>query len=53
MASLMTALKETTKNNNLEPRIDSLWFNALIARVKEIANVNSVPIVSGGIMYSV
>lgn len=33
--------------------IDSLWFNALIARVKEIANVDSVPIVSGGIMYSV
>lgn len=33
--------------------IDSLWFNALIARIKEIANVDSVPIVSGGIMYSV
>jgi hypothetical protein len=33
--------------------IDSLWFNALIARVKEIANMDSVPIVSGGIMYSV
>ena len=32
--------------------IDSLWFNALIARIKEIANVDSVPIVSGGIMYS-
>ena len=28
-------------------------FNALIARIKEIANVDSVPIVSGGIMYSV
>jgi len=33
--------------------IDSLWFNALIARIKEIASVDSVPIVSGGIMYSV
>jgi hypothetical protein len=33
--------------------IDCLWFNALIARIKEIANVDSVPIVSGGIMYSV
>ena len=33
--------------------IDSLWFNALIARIKEIANVGSVPIVSGGIMYTV
>ena len=28
--------------------IDSLWFNAIIARVKELADVNSVPIVSGG-----
>ena len=33
--------------------IDSLWFNAIIARVKELANVNSVPIVSGGVMYSI
>ncbi len=32
--------------------IDSLWFNALIARIKELANVNLVNIVSGGIMYS-
>jgi len=33
--------------------IDSLWFNALIARIKEVANVDAVPIVSGGIMYAV
>ena len=33
--------------------IDSLWFNALIARIKEVANVGAVPIVSGGIMYTV
>ena len=33
--------------------IDSLWFNALIARIKEVANVDAVPIVSGGIMYTV
>lgn len=33
--------------------IDSLWFNAIIARIKEIARVEFVPIVSGGIMYSV
>jgi hypothetical protein len=33
--------------------IDTLWFNAVIARIKEIGNVETVPIVSGGIMYSV
>ncbi|HEU4824092.1 MAG TPA: hypothetical protein VFS97_11760 [Nitrososphaeraceae archaeon] len=33
--------------------IDSLWFNAIIARVKELASVNSVPIVSGGVMYAI
>src|SRR5215213_9046600 len=33
--------------------IDSLWFNAIIARIKEVAKVEQVPIVSGGIMYSV
>jgi hypothetical protein len=33
--------------------IDSLWFNAIIARTKELAGVEFVPIVSGGIMYSV
>jgi len=33
--------------------IDSLWFNAIIARTKELAGVKFVPIVSGGIMYSV
>jgi hypothetical protein len=33
--------------------IDSLWFNAIIANVKELANVEFVPIVSGGIMYSI
>jgi hypothetical protein len=33
--------------------IDSLWFNAIIANVKDLANVEYVPIVSGGIMYSI
>jgi hypothetical protein len=33
--------------------IDSLWFNAIIARIKELASVEFVPIVSGGIMYSI
>ena len=33
--------------------IDSLWFNAIIARIKELSNLESIPIVSGGIMYSV
>ena len=33
--------------------IDSLWFNAIIARIKEVSKVEQVPIVSGGIMYSI
>lgn len=33
--------------------IDSLWFNAIIARIKEISNLDFIPIVSGGIMYSI
>jgi len=33
--------------------IDSLWFNAIIARIKELSNLESIPIVSGGIMYSI
>lgn len=33
--------------------IDSLWFNAIIASIKELAKVEFVPIVSGGIMYSI
>ena len=33
--------------------IDSLWFNAIIASIKERASVEFVPIVSGGVMYSV
>jgi hypothetical protein len=33
--------------------IDSLWFNAIIAKIKELANIEYVPIVSGGMMYSV
>jgi hypothetical protein len=33
--------------------IDSLWFNAIIARVKDLADVNSIPIVSGGVMYAI
>jgi hypothetical protein len=33
--------------------IDSLWFNAIIARIKEVAKVDQVPIVSGGVMYSI
>ena len=33
--------------------IDSLWFNTIIAMVKELASVISVPIVSGGIMYAI
>jgi hypothetical protein len=33
--------------------IDSLWFNAIIARIKDEAKVDQIPIVSGGIMYSV
>ena len=33
--------------------IDSLWFNAIIARIKELAGVNSIPVVSGGVMYAI
>ena len=33
--------------------IDTLWFNAIIARIKEVAKVEQVPIVSGGIMYTI
>jgi hypothetical protein len=33
--------------------IDSLWFNAIIARIKELSRLESIPIVSGGIMYSI
>jgi hypothetical protein len=33
--------------------IDSLWFNAIIATVKELSKVESVPIVTGGMMYSI
>lgn len=33
--------------------IDSLWFNAVIARIKEISDLTSVPIVTGGVMYTV
>ncbi len=31
--------------------IDSLWLNAVVARVKEMAGVEFVTLVSGGIMY--
>jgi hypothetical protein len=31
--------------------IDSLWLNALVARVKELASVEFVTLVSGGMMY--
>ena len=31
--------------------IDSLWLNALIARTKELASVEFVTLVSGGMMY--
>ncbi|HJU35684.1 MAG TPA: hypothetical protein VJ695_11240 [Nitrososphaera sp.] len=31
--------------------IDSLWLNALVARAKELAGVEFVTLVSGGIMY--
>jgi hypothetical protein len=33
--------------------IDSLWFNAIVARVKELSDLTAIPIVSGGIMYCV
>ena len=31
--------------------IDSLWLNAVVAKVKELAGVEFVTIVSGGMMY--
>jgi len=31
--------------------IDSLWLNAVVARVKELAGVDFVTLVSGGMMY--
>jgi BioD-like phosphotransacetylase family protein len=31
--------------------IDSLWLNAVVARVKELAKVEFVTVVSGGMMY--
>ncbi len=31
--------------------IDSLWLNAVVARAKELASVEFVTLVSGGIMY--
>jgi len=31
--------------------IDSLWLNAIVARTKELAGVEFVTIVSGGMMY--
>lgn len=31
--------------------IDSLWLNAIIARVKELADVKFVTLVSGGMMH--
>jgi hypothetical protein len=31
--------------------IDSLWLNALVAKVKELAAVDFVTVVSGGMMY--
>ena len=31
--------------------IDSLWLNAVVARVKELASVEFVTLVSGGMMY--
>ena len=33
--------------------IDSLWFNAIVARVKELSDLTKIPIVSGGIMYCI
>ena len=45
--------KEYKKLTIWSQGIDSLWFNAIIARIKELAKVDQVPIVSGGIMYSV
>lgn len=31
--------------------IDSLWLNALVARIKELASVEFVTLVSGGMLY--
>ncbi|MEO9319999.1 MAG: hypothetical protein ABI361_04940 [Nitrososphaera sp.] len=31
--------------------IDSLWLNAIIARVRELASVEFVTIVTGGVLY--
>lgn len=31
--------------------IDSLWLNAVVARIKELASVEFVTLVSGGMMY--
>jgi len=31
--------------------IDSLWLNAIVARTKELASVEFVTLVSGGMMY--
>jgi hypothetical protein len=33
--------------------IDTLWFNAIVARVKELSDLTKIPIVSGGIMYCI
>jgi hypothetical protein len=33
--------------------IDSLWFNTIVARVKELSDLTKIPIVSGGVMYSI
>jgi hypothetical protein len=33
--------------------IDTLWFNAIVASVKELAKIEFLPIVTGGIMYSI
>ena len=45
--------KEYKKITIWSQGIDSLWFNAIIARIKELSNLESIPIVSGGVMYSV
>jgi len=31
--------------------IDSLWLNAIIARIRELAGVDFVTLVSGGVLY--
>jgi len=31
--------------------VDSLWLNAVVARIKELAGVEFVTLVSGGMMY--